>query len=263
MWRVKWILLGTLAMLACSTTLADARIQAGDATATHAYLKARIALNRAMTADEPAVLKAITVLETQVKVECPGVLAGAPPHVKGEKTNQSQFEITEELLTVTFGAGERVEHPAAVRFAATVRHLRWSNPRLTKLLRSLAIEQAVQSAIRPPDLCSDLKFWVTSGYSTTSPGTKTFLHRLSVVSSITLIESEPHEPVSNFFNTEALVAYRLKPYENRADRRLAKRALPPDVKITNPALKPLFEAVGGIYAALGRTAAPAALVLRN
>ncbi|HMH46299.1 MAG TPA: hypothetical protein VK538_01170, partial [Solirubrobacteraceae bacterium] len=70
-------------------------------------------------------------------------------------------------------------------------------------------------------------------------------------------ESEPHEPASNFLNTEALVAYRLKPYEDGVDRRLAERALPREVKITNPALKPFLEAVGGVYVALGRSAAPA------
>lgn len=254
--RINWIAFGTLAALACSVTLADGRILVGDATATHTYLRARIILNRATTADEPAELKAIMALETQVKAGCPGVLAGAPPHVKGENTNQSELEITDELLTVTFGAAEHVEHPPAARFAATVRRLRWSNPRLTKLLRSLAIEQAVQSAIRPPDLCSDLKFWVASSYTAVSEGTKRFLHRLSVVSSITLIESEPHEPVSDLFNTEALVSHRLKPYEDRPDRRLAKKALPPEGKITNPALKPFLEAVGGVYAALGRSAVP-------
>ena len=79
-----------------------------------------------------------------------------------------------------------------------------------------------------------------------------------VVSSITLIESEPHEPVSNFFNLNALVAHRLKPYEDHADQLLARKALPPKVKITAPALRPWLEAVGTVYAALGRSPAPAA-----
>jgi len=91
-----------------------------------------------------------------------------------------------------------------------------------------------------------------------SAGTKAFLHRLNVVSSITLIESEPHEPVSDFFNPEALVAHRLKPYEDRADRLLARKAFPPEAKITNPALRPFLEAVGKVYVALGRSPAPAA-----
>jgi hypothetical protein len=210
---------------------------------------------------EPAVLKAIDALAARVQAECPGVLVGAPPHVKGETTNQSELEISEELLTATLGGGEQIEHPADVRFAKTVRRLRWSSRKLTRLLRSLALEQAEQSAIPRPNLCSDMKSWVASGYTTVSPGTKKLLHREEVVSSITLIEDEPHEPTLNFLNLNALVAYRLKPYENRADQSLAGRALPPEVKLTNPAVlkaaRPFLEAVGAVYAALGRSAPPA------
>jgi hypothetical protein len=128
---------------------------------------------------EPAELKAIGVLEAQVKAECPGVLSGAPPHVEGEKTNQSQNEISEELLSVTLGTPEHLEHLAYARFARTVLRLRWSNSRLTKLLHSLAIEEAEQSAIPPPNLCSDLRFWVASGYTAVSAGTKRYLHRFT------------------------------------------------------------------------------------
>lgn len=186
------------------------------------------------------------------------MLAGAPPHVKGEKTNESTYEVTEELLSATFGALGDVEHPAHARFARAVRRLRWSNAKLTRLLRSLANEEAAQSAIPPPELCSDMKSWVASGYTAVSAGTKQFLHRLQVVSSITTIEFEPHEPVSDLFNPNALVAHRLKPYEDHADKLLARKALPPEPKITDPALRPLLDAVGGVFAALGYPRAPAA-----
>jgi hypothetical protein len=256
--RPTYLLLTTLAMMVCSGGPAVARVAAGDASATRAYLKAKIVLQRMTAADEPTELKAITALETQVKAECPNVLAGAPPDVKGEKANQSGFDVTEELLSVVFGAGGPVEHPADARFARTVRRLHWSNPKLTRLLHSLAMEQAEQSAIPPPELCPDLKFWVASGYTTTSAGTKAFLHRLSVVSSITQIESEPHEPASDLLNPQALVAHRLRRYEDRDDRLLARKAFPAEAKITDPALRPFLEAMGKVYAALGRSPAPAA-----
>lgn len=119
--RLNWLLIITLATVTCSVAPAFARVKASDAAATHDYLEARIALRWATTAGEPADLKAITMLEAQVKAECPDVLAGAPPHVKGEKTNQSQVEISQELPSVTLGTPERVEHPAYARFARTVR----------------------------------------------------------------------------------------------------------------------------------------------
>jgi hypothetical protein len=96
-----------------------------------------------------------------------------------------------------------------------------------------------------------------------SPDTKAFLHRLEVVSSITTIESEPHEPVSDFLHPNALVAHRLKPYENHADRLLAAKALPPETKLTelsslsSPIVRPLVEAVGKVFVALGRSPTPA------
>ncbi len=242
----------------CLVSPALARVKASDARATHDYLEARIALDREAGADHGmADLKAITALEARVKAECPGVLVGAPLRGKGEKT-KSGSEVSSELLSAIFGAAEKVEHPEEARFARIVRRLRWSNPKLTKLLRSLALERAEQSGIAPPDLCADLKFWVASNYTIVSAGTKRYLHRLSVVSSITLIESEPNEPVGDFFDLTALVAHRLKPYEDHADRVLAKQALPPRAKLTNPAVKPLLEAVGGVYAALENPPAPAA-----
>jgi hypothetical protein len=251
--RLGCLLLIALAVIACSVAPALARVKASDAAATHDYLEARIALDRAAEAEgASAEFKAVAALEARVKAECPGVMAGAPPHVKGEETNGSEHEISGELMSVTFGAAEHVEHPAYARFERILRRLRWSNPKLTRLLRSLALEEAEQSAITPPDLCSDLKFWVASGYTAVSAGTKRYLHRLTVVSSITLIESEPHEPASNFFKLTALVAYRLKPYEDHADRLLARKALPPERKLTDPALRPFLEAVGKIYVALGR-----------
>lgn len=251
------LLLVTLAM-ASSEAPAVAQVTAGNAATTHAYLEAKIVAQRAAVASEPTELQAIKALEAKVKDECPDVLTGAPPHVKGEQTNQSADEITEEASSAGFGAGEHVEHPVAVKFAKSVRRLHWSNPKLTRLLRSLAIEQAEQSAIPPPDLCADMKFWVASGYTAVSAGTKGFLHRLRLVSSITLIEPEPHEPAANFLNLNALVAFRLRPYEDHADRLLARKALPSEAKITGPTLRPLIEAVGGVFVALGRSPTPAA-----
>jgi hypothetical protein len=259
--RLNWLALITLGAMVCSVAPALAQVKTSDAVATHDYLEARIVLQRAdAAAGKQAELKALPALAAQFRAECPGVLAGAPPHVRGEKTNQSQLEISEELLSVTFGAPERVAHPAYAQFAQTVRRLRWSNPKLTKLLRSLALEQAEQSAIPLPNLCSDLKYWVASGYTAVSAGTKLFLHRVEVVSSITRIESEPNEHGSGLSDLDALVAHRLKPYEDHADRLLAKKAFPPEGKLTDPALRPILAAMGAVYAALERMPAPSAPV---
>lgn len=249
--RLGFTVVALIAAMAFLAPSALARVSTSDAAATHAYLKAVIALNHASGEAAPAGIKAIEALATQVQSECPDVLAGAPPHVKGEKTNKSRSEAVEEIAAATFGVAEHLEHPAHSRFASAVKRLHWSNPRLTRLLRSLAREQADQSAIPAPELCPDMKFWVASGFTATSTGTHGLLHRLQVVSSITQIEVEPHEPPGNAFNLTALVAYRLKPYEDQRDRALARKALPPESSLTPPQVKPYLEALAKVEAALG------------
>jgi hypothetical protein len=229
-----------------------------DAAATHAYLRARIAERQAAQAMKPAAIAALGALEGVVRTGCPGILVGAPPHAKGEKTNESVRAISDEPFSMILGTPERVEHAQLARFARTVGRLRWSNPRLTRLLHSLALEQDEQSAIPYPDLCSDLRFWVASGYSTVSTETQLFLRRQRGVSSITTIEDEPGEPIGDLFNLNALVARRLRPYENHADRLLARKALPPEGSLAQainaPTVRAYLEASAKVYAALGGTA---------
>jgi hypothetical protein len=260
--RVWLAFTATLAVTACAAAPASARVKASDLTATHEYLEARLAYSRATAKEASAEIAAIKALAAKVKGECPDVLSGAPPHVKGEKTGASELQVTEELLSAASGAAEQVEHPLDDSFARIVDRVRWSNPRLTKLLRSLALEQAEQSAIPAPNICADMTFWVASNYMAVSAGTREYLHRHMVISSITQIELEPHEPVTNIVDLGALVAHRLKPYEDRADRALARKAIPPELGLEalleSKTVQNLLAAEGEVLAALGRTTPPAA-----
>jgi hypothetical protein len=231
---------------------AVARVRPSDAAATHVYLEAVLAERRATASTGAAQLKAIQSLAAQVKSECPGVLAGVPPRGKGEPLDQATAEIDDEVLSASFGAAERVVHPALAALAGKVRRLRWSNPRLTRLLRSLAREASEQSAIPAPALCADLKSWVASGYTKLSAGTIAYAKRRQMVSSITQIEVEPNEPATDIFNLSALIRHRLKPYEDHRDATLARKAFPPQPSPGDPRSKPLFEALGSVSAALGR-----------
>jgi hypothetical protein len=234
---------------------AGARIFPGDRAATHAYLQAVLAERRATATAGSASIAATEALAAQVKRECPGVLAGAPPHSKDEPVSDATREIDGEIVDATFGAAERVVHPILETFDRTVSRLRWSSRKLTRLLRSLAREAAVQSGIPTPDLCSDLRYWVASGYTKLSAGTVAYEREHSVADSITLLEPEPHEPTEDIFNTTALIRDRLKPYEDHRDKALAHKAFPPSSTLTDPRLKPLLEALSSVNAALGRTPA--------
>ena len=249
------VLLGAALSACCAAAPAPAvaLVSRSDAAATHAYLEAVLAERREMKATGNAQLEAITALAGRISAECPAVLAGAPPHVKGEQVNASTREIEDEVVTASFNAAEHVVHPVFARFAHNVARLRWSNGKLTRLLRSLAKEASVQSAIPAPDLCADLRYWVASGYTKVSPGTATYATRLEAASSITLIESEPHEPVEDIFNITALVRHRLKPYEDRRDQLLARKAFPHQLPLSAPQFKPLLEALAAVGAALGKS----------
>lgn len=235
--RRAQVLLGLLSAAAiasvCPVGPASAQVSETDAAATHAYLKARLALRRAEAADLSAETSAVNALAEAVKGECQDVLQDEPKSASGGETSI-------ELSDAIFGAAELVEHPADERFYKTVRRLRWSSPRLTKLLRGLALEQAEQAGAPAPPLCADLRFWVGSGYTTTSAATQDYLQRRSEISAIARIEPQPR------------IAHRLSRYEDRADRLLAKTVFPSkEPSSTSPAEAPFVEAIGRVYDVLG------------
>lgn len=221
--------------------VAYGHLSATDAAATHAYLEARLALGRAHAAHLSLEARSIDVLAGAIRAECPDVLQHEP---ESARTNAAGDEISLELQDAIFGAGERAEHGADQRFYATVRSLRWSNGPLTRRLHALALEQAQQSKLPAPALCADLRFWVESGYTATSPATKHYLKRWSAISAIA-IESEPQ------------TARRLAGYEDHADRLLAQRVLPPrEPSSSSPAEVPFVEAVNRAFGALGAKERP-------
>jgi hypothetical protein len=245
--RASYPLLLAVLTVVWSCAPAFGAIRPSDSAATHAYFEAELA--RRHTKPAGASLAVIHELASQLKTECPGVLANAPLPPKHKPASRSGQAIEQELFQAPFRASEAVEHPARVRFERTVLRLRWSNPQLTKLLHSLAIESALQSAIPPPHLCADFTAWVASDYTTVPTETMRYLHDSQVVSETTLIEPEPHEQLT--LDTQTIVERRLKPYENRADRRLARELAADDSKALNsPALPALFTAVEEVYVAV-------------
>jgi hypothetical protein len=231
---------------------ASAAPSAKDVAATHAYLEAKIAERRTPSGAVQDAIQATEAFAAKVKLECPGVLA-AMPRGEAEPQGVSRGEIGEELTFAAFQPTEHLQHAALARFYQKVRGLRWTNHKLTKLLRSLALEADEQSGLAPPPLCADLKFWVASGYMQTAPTTKLFVKRVNAISSIATIEPEPQSERGgeNFLNSEALVKHRLERYEDQADRRLARKAFPRELKLMDPRVQALFNAVGQVNEAVG------------
>jgi hypothetical protein len=236
---------------------AAATPSARDVAATHAYLEAKIAKGRAPARALQDAIEATEAFTAQLKLECPGILAGMP-RGEAEPKGTARGEIGEELSFATFHPGEQLDHAALARFYEKVHGLRWTNRKLTKLLHELALEADEQSGLALPPLCADLKFWVASGYTETSPATKSFNKRFDAIISTATIEPEPQgEPHGeNFLNTEGLVEQRLKRYEDHADRLLARKAFPRARKLEGPPVEALFTALGKVDEAVGLRPSP-------
>jgi hypothetical protein len=87
-----------------------------------------------------------------------------------------------EVETVTATIMVEIAHvrEQAIRFVRVGRSLRWSNGRLTALVRRRASAQA-ELLLPLPNLCADWNGWVASGYSKLTTGSRRFLHAIPVI----------------------------------------------------------------------------------
>src|SRR6202021_1323301 len=138
------------------TPVAAAEVSAKDAAATRAYLQAEYTRARGEAQVAQSSVLAMAAFDTRLADECPGVLANAPRRIA--EANQSAGATTKEIIDAVGGAGEQPEHPVEVSFALTTRQLRWSNEKLTRLVHAVAEKRAAESAVAPPDLCSDMRY---------------------------------------------------------------------------------------------------------
>ena len=64
-------------------------------------------------------------------------------------------EITSDVWAIAYGYNAR---PIAT-FVAKVKHLRWSNPRITRAVEHEAQSLHEMATLRQPDLCADVRAW--------------------------------------------------------------------------------------------------------
>jgi hypothetical protein len=246
--------IAALALL--GATPAGAAVRPGDAAATRAYLLAKLKLQREGSRSGEAGLDAIRALATQLHGECPGILAGTPLAGPEGGPSRADSELAQEISDAAFGASERLEHTSDVRFYATVKRLRWSNSKLTKLLHELALESVRQTGIPAPDLCADIRFWIAGGYSNVSAATMREVHESQAASSTATIEPE-HGETPFLLDSEAVVEHRLRRYESRSDHRLARRVFPPKPADEQPQIEAAFNtyfgAVEQVFTSLGKS----------
>ena len=197
-------------LVALPAATAHAQASSGDASSTRAYLQADLTETRSELKGLPAAFAAIEALRGGLQAECPGVLADEPKPVAGAKPSDSAIEISEELLAAVFGAAERTEYLHRRRFARTVSRLSWGDRALTRRVHSYAAAEVTEAQVPQPDLCADIRVWVSSGYQTVSAATSAYVRRIAKLSA----ETE---------GAEEAILHNLTRYESAADKHIARQ----------------------------------------
>jgi hypothetical protein len=221
-----------------------------DRVATHAYLQARYAYDKAQLATYKASTAEVEALGHRLADECPQVLAQAPrpdeplvaslsghplsPLARGVADRQTRqlADLSEELALAESQAALGLLRSAATTFAYTVRRLQWSNHELTAYehTQAEAIEWTLGAA--PPNVCADMRSWVSSGYLSLSPAARQIESEQAPIHEridLVFFDPDPHISMSSFEGTD--------------DRALARR-----VARLQTAMKPFAEAARTVSA---------------
>jgi hypothetical protein len=207
---MRWFLAELVCVVcACVATPALAVVRADDAAVTRAYLRAADAYERGLYAEMGARVAAMEARASQIAGGCRSALTYAP-------RDEAFGELGEEFEATVFFAGVAPVRSRLLRLADAIGHLRWSDRRLTRLVRVLAAEERAAVALALPDVCADIAAWRASAYAVLPLSATRFLARLAAIESLSSMGSSKQ-------STEVSIMRRLRPYEGRAERRTARR----------------------------------------
>lgn len=188
---------------------ASPRVTQRDRATTREYLHATYAYERRAYAELAAIVAAIETRANEIARECPSALTYSP--------RDTAFEaLGEEAELSALYAGMAPVRGSMLHLAQAIRRLRWSDRRLTRLVRAQAAAEHATATLALPDLCADIAAWKASAYATLPHGSASFLARVRAIESA-LSGTTPEE------STEAEIRRLLRPYESPSQRRIAKR----------------------------------------
>jgi hypothetical protein len=193
---------------ACVPAHALASVHADDAAATHAYLRTDDAYDRSEYAEVGVSVAAIEARASEIGGECSSVLTYAP-------RDTAFGELGEEASTTAFFGGTASERSMRLRFAQAIEHLRWSDRRLTRLVRAEVAEERAIATLALPDVCADIVAWKTSGYAALPQSAASFLARVQAIGSLSSVGPSQE-------SRETAILRLLRPYEAPAQRRTAR-----------------------------------------
>jgi hypothetical protein len=174
--------------------------------ATRSYLIARRKLERAGNAVAVHASAYRTVAD-QIQSSCANVLAGSP---------QGGGVLRQEAVAELDYAGRLAVRTAYLTFASKVAGLRWGSRQLTRFVHRQGTVIAASVSVTEPNICTDAKQFVSSGYKVEPAGTTRFLAERRTVEAEGAIRSSGfHEVLLGPAINEML-----RPYEGRSDEAL-------------------------------------------
>ncbi|HEV2924440.1 MAG TPA: hypothetical protein VGW98_10425 [Solirubrobacteraceae bacterium] len=174
--RPRWpgtLRAGCTSILACVLAGAfapAAHASGGDAAATHAYLQADHVLVQTGVSHIPRIEATLHGVLARVRSECPRAAEGSPQ-------DPQSTQLSDEVIGTMVLAVVALDRPAGWRFLAATEHLSWSNHALTRKIDTYDSDVRRLLTLPQPNLCSDIKAWVQSGFKTLPATTAGFVAR--------------------------------------------------------------------------------------
>jgi hypothetical protein len=141
--------------------------RAGDVAATRAYIQANYRLTRVARANLAASEGASHALARRTVGECP--LGG-----EGSYTNNAASQFSEEVVGTIVTTTFRPDVGAIGAFTHVVKHLRWSDTRLTHRVRRYVVKLENLAALPPANICEDVKAFAASSFRVAPEATISF-----------------------------------------------------------------------------------------
>jgi hypothetical protein len=141
--------------------------RARDVAATRAYIQANYRLTRVARGNLAASEGASHALARRTVGECP--LGG-----EGSYTNNAASQFSEEVVGTIVTTTFRPDVGAIDAFTHVVKHLRWSDARLTHSVRGYVAKLENLAALPPANICEDVKAFAAADFRVAPEATISF-----------------------------------------------------------------------------------------
>ncbi len=142
-----------------------------DVASTRIYVRADNALTRSAKSHLRSAEASVHALTRQIARECPRVTAGA-------QQDQEAELLYEEVVAAVTHTVYHVDRAAIERFANTALSLRWSNPRVTRVVHAYASRLHGLATLGLPNVCTDAKAWAASAFTALPAATRLIAQQL-------------------------------------------------------------------------------------